>query len=267
MRVAVIQTQSFGAVADNCRRVQTLISQAAEGGAALVALPEYCCCLGPPAEIVPQAGAIYDLLVPTFSRLARELGLHLLLGSVPEPAPEPGKIYNTSLLFGPDGREVTRYRKIHLFDIHIPGKVSFQESAHVLPGRETVAVPLPALGWTVGLSICYDLRFPELFRGLVDLGAELIMVPAAFSQVTGRDHWEVLLRARAIENQVYLLAPAQAPHPDQSIRTYGRSMIIDPWGLVRARAGDGEEIIFADLDQGLLHRIRTELPCLHNRRL
>jgi len=264
---AVIQMQSSGDLAANEAQAHRLIAEAAGRGASLVALPEYFLCLGPPAAIVAQALAVDGPVVQRFCQQARELGLHLLLGTIPEPAPETGKVYNTSLLLGPDGRILARYRKIHLFDINIPGKVSFQESAHIAGGQEVVAVPLPDLGWTVGVAICYDLRFPELFRALVDRGADLIIVPAAFSQVTGRDHWETLLRARAIENQVYILAPAQYPHPDQSIKTYGRSLIIDPWGLPLARAADQQDIIYARLDHAHLQKIRSELPCLANRRL
>jgi predicted amidohydrolase len=160
-----------------------------------------------------------------------------------------------------------RYRKMHLFDINIPGKVSFRESDHILPGHDLVTLTLPEENWTVGLTICYDLRFPELFRALVNRGAEIILVPAAFSQATGKDHWETLLKARAIENQLYILAPAQYPHPDQAIKTYGRSLIIDPWGLALARADDREGIIYADLDRQHLLKLRAELPCLANRRL
>jgi predicted amidohydrolase len=267
MWAAVIQMQSVGSVAANQERARQLIAAAAARGAKLVALPEYFLCLGPPETIVAQAQALDGPVVMDFRRLAKDLGLYLLLGTIPEPAPEAGKVYNTSLLLGPDGAIAAHYRKIHLFDIAIPTKVSFQESAHVMPGREVAAVTLPDLGWTVGLAICYDLRFPELFRALVDRGAEIIILPAAFSQVTGRDHWETLLRARAIENQVYILAPAIYPHPDQSIKTYGRSLIIDPWGLSLARAADREDVIYAQLDRGYLERLRAELPCLKNRRL
>ncbi|MGQ9919726.1 MAG: carbon-nitrogen hydrolase family protein [Desulfobacca sp.] len=264
---AVVQMQSSGDLEANKARAHRLIAEAANRGARLVALPEYCLGLGPPETIVAQARALDGPVVQSFCRQAQELGLYLLLGTIPEPAPETGKVYNSSLLLGPDGRILARYRKIHLFDINIPGKVSFQESAHVVGGREVVAVPVPELGWTVGLAICYDLRFPELFRALVERGADLIIVPAAFSQVTGRDHWETLLRARAIENQVYILAPAQYPHPAQSIKTYGRSLIIDPWGLSLARAADQEDIIYARLDRQHLEKIRSELPCLTHRRL
>jgi len=267
MWVAVVQMQSVGRVEANQARACDLITTAASRGAKLVALPEYFLCLGPPETIVAQAQALDGPVVKEFSRLARELGLYLLLGSIPEPAPEAGKIYNTSLLLGPDGSLRARYRKIHLFDIAIPHKVSFQESSYVVPGREIVTASLPDLGWTVGLAICYDLRFPELFRALAARGAQIIVLPAAFSQATGRDHWETLLRARAIENQVYILAPAVFPHPDQSIKTYGRSLIIDPWGLSLARAADREDIIYAQLDRAYLEKIRAELPCLQNRRL
>lgn len=267
MWTAVIQMQSTGDLAANQARAHQLIAAAAARGARLVALPEYFLCLGPPETIVAQAQDLNGPVVRAFQDQARQLGLYLLLGSIPEIAPEPGKVYNTSLLLRPDGGILARYRKIHLFDIDIPGKVSFRESDHITPGHEVVAAPLPQVGWTVGLTICYDLRFPELFRALVDRGADLIVVPAAFSQVTGRDHWETLLRARAIENQVYILAPAQYPHPAQSIKTYGRSLIIDPWGLSLARAADREDILYTRLDRDYLQKIRAELPCLANRRL
>ncbi len=267
MWTAVIQMQSGLQAAANQTRAHHLIAEAAARGARLVALPEYFLNLGPPETIVAQAQTPDSPAVQSFAQQARELGIYLLLGTIPELAPEPGKVYNTSLLLGPDGAILARYRKIHLFDIDIPGKVRFRESAHIAAGEEVVAVTLPELGWTIGLAICYDLRFPELFRALVDRGAEVIIVPAAFSQVTGRDHWETLLRARAIENQVYILAPAQYPHPEQSLKTYGRSLIIDPWGLSLARAADREDIIYARLDRAFLMKLRAELPCLRHRRL
>jgi predicted amidohydrolase len=266
MWTAVIQMQSTADPDANRKRAHQLIQEAAGRGARLIALPEYFLCLGPPAAIVAQAQDLNGPLVQAFQAQARHLGLYLLLGTIPERSPDPTKVYNTSLLVGPDGLVLARYRKLHLFDINIPGKVNFRESDHILPGQDIVALSLPKEDWTLGLAICYDLRFPELFRALVDRGAEIILVPAAFSQVTGRDHWETLLRARAIENQVYILAPAQYPHPDQSLKTYGRSLIIDPWGLSLARAADREDIIYANLDRQYLQKIRAELPCLANRR-
>lgn len=267
MWTAVIQMQSAGDLSANQVRAQQLIAQAAAQGARFVALPEYFLGLGPPAAMVAQAQDLDGPLVQAFREQARQLSLYLLLGTIPERSPEPGKIYNTALLLGPRGDLLAAYRKIHLYDVDLPGRVTFQESAYVLPGRDPVAAALPEDPWTVGLAICYDLRFPELFRALVDRGADLILVPAAFSQATGKDHWEPLLRARAIENQVYLLAPAQSPHPAQSLKSYGRSLIVDPWGLVVARAGDREEIIYARLDRAYLLQLRAELPCLSHRRL
>jgi len=267
MWTAVIQMQSTRDRKANCARAHRLIEQAAHRGARLIALPEYFLGLGPPAALVEQAQDLDGPLLQTFRAQARELQIYLLLGTIPERAPDPAKVYNTSLLLGPEGQLLAHYRKLHLFTIDIPDKVSFQESSYILAGREVVAVTLPAEQWTVGLAICYDLRFPELFRALVDRGAEIIVVPSAFSQVTGKDHWETLLRARAIENQVYILAPALTHHPDQSLKTYGRSLIIDPWGLILAQAPDREEIIYARLDRQYLLQLRTELPCLANRRL
>ena len=232
MWTAVIQMQSTRDQKANCARAHRLIEQAAHRGARLIALPEYFLGLGPPAVLVAQAQDLDGPLLQTFRDQARQLQIYLVLGTIPERAPDPEKVYNTSLLLGPEGQILAHYRKLHLFAIDIPDKVSFQESSYILAGREVVAVTLPAEQWTVGLAICYDLRFPELFRALVDRGAEIIIVPSAFSQVTGKDHWETLLRARAIENQVYILAPALSHHPDQGLKTYGRSLIIDPWGLV-----------------------------------
>lgn len=259
--------QSTGDPGFNFERAQRLIAEAAGRGARLIALPEYFFCLGPPAAIVAQAQDLDGPLVQAFQAQARHLGIYLLMGTIPERSPEPGKVYNTAILLGPGGDILGRYRKLHLFNIDIPGKVSFREADHILAGDDLVAVTLAEADWTVGLAICYDLRFPELFRALVDRGAEIILVPAAFSQVTGKDHWETLLRARAIENQVYILAPAQYPHPDQSLKTYGRSLIIDPWGLSLARAADREDIIYTRLDRQSLHKLRSELPCLSHRRL
>ncbi|AEB09395.1 carbon-nitrogen hydrolase family protein [Desulfobacca acetoxidans] len=265
MWAAVIQMQSIGDLNYNCERAHRLVEAAAGRGAKLIALPEYFSCLGPPESIRAHAQLLDGPLVQGFQQQARDKGVFLLLGSIPERSAESEKIYNTAVLLQPSGEILACYRKIHLFDIDIPGRVRFRESDHILPGKEIIATALPGEEFTVGLTICYDLRFPELFRALVSRGAEIILTPAAFSQVTGRDHWEVLLRARAIENQTYILAPAQYPHPAQSLRTYGRSLIVDPWGVVLAQAADREDIIYADLDRRHLQRLRVELPCLASR--
>ena len=201
---------------------------------------------------------------PGARSLAASLGIHLLAGSFLEKTPE-ARAYNTSLLFSPEGEILAQYRKIHLFDIDIPGQVSIKESDTKKPGQEVVTCET-GVG-TVGLSVCYDLRFPELYRQLADNGAELICVPAAFTFPTGAAHWEPLLRARAIENQSYLIAPNQIGKNVHGFADYGNSMIIDPWGKVIARAPDKECVITAEIDREYVEKIRKELPCLAHRRL
>ncbi|HET7177775.1 MAG TPA: carbon-nitrogen hydrolase family protein, partial [Solirubrobacterales bacterium] len=192
---------------------------------------------------------------------ARELGIHLLAGSIAERGPE--KAFNTSVLIGPDGDDLAVYRKIHMFDVDVGG-VSYRESEREQGGGEIVTAPLGEL--IAGLTVCYDLRFPELYRILAVRGARVITVPSAFTLATGRDHWEVLLRARAIENQVFVLAPNQVGEAPPHHSSYGRSAIVDPWGVVLATAPDGERFVAADLDLAAQERIRASLPSLANRR-
>ena len=171
------------------------------------------------------------------------------------------------MLLGPQGQILASYRKMHLFDVELPGAAPHRESGCTQPGGEVVTAPLPGTPLVAGLAVCYDLRFPELFRALVSRGANLIFLPAAFTSRTGRDHWEVLLRARAIENFSYVVAPAQYGQHSPGRRSYGRSMIVDPWGLILAQAPDGEGVIYARLDLERLERLRREMPCLEHRRL
>jgi predicted amidohydrolase len=189
----------------------------------------------------------------------------LCAGSWLEQSPTPGRAFNTSCVFGPDGALLARYRKIHLFDVEMPGQVEVRESATRAPGTDVVVAATP-LG-TLGLSVCYDLRFPELYRRLVQHGAELLLVPSAFTFPTGAAHWEVLLRARAIENQCWVLAANQTGRSPHGFADYGNSMVVDPWGVVVARAGDGERVVVAEIDRERLRRIRRELPSLANARL
>lgn len=265
LRVSVVQINSQSDKQANLQRAGELIDQAAASGARLVALPEYVAFLGPTADF-PDVGE--TIPGPTSNFLAgkaREHGIFLLGGSFHEQTGEPGKNYNTSVLFGPDGEILARYRKIHLFDIDISGNVSANESNGIRPGDELVTATID--GHTAGLSICYDLRFPELYRLLALAGAEILFVPAAFTLFTGKDHWEVLLRTRAIENQAYVIAPGQiGKHDPNNAQCYGNSMIIDPWGTVIARASDREGIATADLDFSHLRAIRKQLPSLANRR-
>ncbi|MFP3866957.1 MAG: carbon-nitrogen hydrolase family protein [Desulfobacteraceae bacterium] len=266
MRVALVQMHSTTDVKQNRRRARQLIQEAASQQVRLVALPEHFAYMGPADEgSPPTAQTLEGPLVQEFQQLAAELGIYLLLGTFPETAPG-GQLYNTSVLLGPQGNLLARYRKIHLFDVTLPGRASYQESRYVQGGQEVVTWSLPEEGFTIGLAICYDLRFSELFRRLVDRGAEVIILPAAFTLHTGRDHWEVLLRARAIENQVYLLAPAQFGRHGPHRESYGRSLIVDPWGLILAQAPDGEGVIYANLDRQRLQQVRAHLPCLKHRR-
>ncbi len=268
MWVAAIQLNSTADIDANLARARVLVEEAARRGAKLVALPEHFAFYGPEAEMAATAAQpATGPLVTGFRELANTLGIFLLLGSFPELVPPEAKHYNTSLLLGPEGQILARYRKMHLFDVSLPGRPAYRESDFTLPGSEVVAAPLAGTPFTAGLAVCYDLRFPELFRALVARGADLLLLPAAFSSVTGRDHWEVLVRARAIENQAYVIAPAQYGANAPGRRTYGRSLIVDPWGLVLAQAPDGEGIIYVRLDHERLLRLRREFPCLSHCRL
>jgi predicted amidohydrolase len=264
MRVAMCQLNSGDDRAANLKVARELLGRAADGGADFAMLPEYVDYLGhvdgePPGE--PTSGEFASF----FAEAARELGMWVHAGSFHEPGPD-GRTYNTSLIFDRTGRLATAYRKIHLYDVDIPGRVAMRESARIAAGSD--AVTLEIEGVRFGLSICYDLRFPELYRRLaVDGDATVLLVPAAFMAHTGRDHWEVLLRARAIENQCYVLASGQIGDHEPHRTCYGRSMAVDPWGTVIAQAPDVIGVTFADLDLDRVAQIRTQVPSLANRRL
>ena len=249
----------------NLARAEALVREAAGRGARLVVLPEVFAWRGPRAEEAAVAEPIPGPTTERLAALARELAIHLSAGSLLEKTPDEPRAYNTSCLFDPHGTLVARYRKLHLFDVDLPGRVSVRESATRAPGDEVVAVPT-GLG-TLGLSVCYDLRFPELYRRLVRAGAEVLLVPSAFTFPTGAAHWEVLCRARATENQCYLIAPDQTGTSPHGFADYGESLIVDPWGRVLARASEGEGVITAEIDRAYLARVRRELPCLAHARL
>jgi predicted amidohydrolase len=263
--IAAAQMVSTPDKAHNLEAATRLVRQAAGLGARLVGLPENFSWMGAEPD---RPGAAETLDGPTLSRmaqLARELRITLLAGSILETGAPGGRLYNTSTLFGPQGERLAVYRKMHLFDVDVGDGATYHESAAVAPGMEVVAAPTEV--GRLGLSVCYDLRFPELYRRMSRDGATLLAVPAAFTLMTGKDHWEVLLRARAIENQCYVFAPAQGGrHSDKRI-TYGHAMVVDPWGLVTARASEGEGLALAPVDMELLSRIRRNLPCLQHRRL
>jgi len=264
MRVAVCQLNARDDRAQNLAVARDLLGRAASAGAELAVLPEYVDYLGP-GESAPKPEPVDGEFSAFFGAAARELGIWVHAGSFHETGPDEQRTYNTSLVFSPTGELVATYRKIHLYDVEIPGRVSYKESRSVAAGSETVVTEIAGL--PTGLSICYDLRFPELYRRLAIGGAKLIVVPAAFMLHTGRDHWEVLLRARAIESQCYVVAAGQIGDHEPRRTCFGRSMIIDPWGTVLAQAPDKVGIVTAEIDLDRLEEIRTELPSLANRRL
>ncbi len=261
---AAVQMRASPSKGENLDKAAKWIRIAAERGASLVVLPEVFNWRGKRTEEPLQAETIPGPTSERMARLAADCGLYLLAGSFLEKVGE-GQSYNTSLLLSPQGEILSRYRKIHLFDVDLPGRVSIRESDSKKPGEAVVTCPTE-LG-TLGLSICYDLRFPELYRALVSQGAEVVFVPSAFTFPTGAAHWEPLLRARAIENQVYIIAPNQIGPNVHGFADYGHSMIVDPWGKILACAPDRECLITAEIDLAYLHRVRKELPCLIHRRL
>jgi len=263
--IAAVQMASGADKAQNLATAERLVRRAAERGAVLVGLPENVAWMGPEAERTSAAEPLDGPTLAHFAALARSLGIHLLAGSVLESGAPGGRLHNTSVLFGPAGERLAVYRKMHLFDVEVGDGQTYRESEAVAPGSEVVLAETP-LG-RIGLSICYDLRFPELYRALSARGAVVLTVPSAFTLATGKDHWEVLLRARAIENQAYVLAPAQGGrHPGDRL-TYGHALVADPWGLVVARASEGEGVAVAEMDPSLLDRVRGRLPALKHRRL
>lgn len=249
----------------NLDRAEHLIRLAAARGANFVALPETFNWRGKRAEEAAAAETLEGESLARMARLARELEIHLLAGSIAESVPGRDKRFNTSALFGPDGARIAVYRKIHLFDIDLPGRVTIRESDAKMPGAEVVTAAT-AIG-KIGMSVCYDLRFPELYRRLAFGGAWIIAIPSAFTFPTGEAHWETLIRARAIENQCYVIAPAQFGPNVHGFSDYGNSMIVDPWGRVIARAPDQECVIAAPIDPEYLERVRRELPALAHARL
>jgi deaminated glutathione amidase len=263
LMAAAIQMSSTPDKAQNRETAEALIREAVSAGAELVALPELWSCHGldevyrENAEPVPGPTTVF------LGNVAGELGVYLLGGSILEGAPGAERLSNTSTFFSPNGEMTAIYRKIHLFDVKVSDK-EYLESANIAPGNEIVTAKAGAA--TLGLSVCYDVRFPELYRILALRGAEILAVPAAFTLQTGKDHWEVLLRARAVENQAFVIAPAQWGRKADGRWTYGRSMIVDPWGTVLATCSDNDGYALAVLDLDYLDRFRTEFPALANRR-
>ncbi|MBL8917026.1 MAG: carbon-nitrogen hydrolase family protein [Archangium sp.] len=264
-RIAAVQMTSGAEKAKNLEAAERLIRKAVKSGAEFVGVPENFAWMGPEPERAANAETLDGETLVRMAALAKELGVTVLAGSVLESGAPGGRCFNTSVLFGPKGERLGVYRKIHLFDVEVGDGQTYRESAAVAPGTDVVVVESPV--GKVGLSVCYDLRFPELYRKHADGGATLITVPAAFTLATGKDHWEVLLRARAIENQAYVIAPAQQGRHPKDRMTWGHAMVVDPWGLVVARASEGEGFAMAELDLEYVAKVRASLPALKHRRV
>jgi len=257
---AAIQLNSTSDEEANLERAEALVRKAAGGGATFVATPENTNFLGPHEEKVVRSQPLDGPVCARFSDLARELGIHLLLGSFNEKSDDARRCYNTSVLFGPGGDRLGAYRKIHLFDVDVSADTRFTESDTIKPGDQLVVVPTERA--TIGLSICFDLRFSWLYSELRARGAQLITVPSAFTARTGKVHWHTLLRARAIETQSWVVASAQVgAHDDEGLReSYGHSLIVDPWGTVVADAGDTPGLAVAEVDLDRLREVRAAIP-------
>jgi predicted amidohydrolase len=248
----------------NLVQAEELIDLAVRQGAELVALPENFPFLGEEQDKLAQADTIAQESEKFLRTMAQRFQITLLGGGFPVPVSN-GKVYNTALLVGPNGEELARYEKVHLFDVNVPDGNTYQESGTVVAGMRMPPVhPSKELG-NLGLSVCYDVRFPELYRHLSQMGAEVLFVPAAFTAYTGKDHWQVLLQARAIENTCYVIAPAQTGRHYAMRQTHGHAMIIDPWGQVLADAGDQPGVAIAEITPTRLEQVRRQMPCLQHR--
>ena len=263
LKMAAVQMNSRDDKAVNLDAALGLIDRAAAAGARFVALPEVWTYLGPADGNRRHAEPIPGPTVELLAERARRHRIYLHAGSMYELRAGESLVRNTTAVLAPDGQLIATYSKIHMFDVVLDGVASYEESATVAPGDELVTFDVD--GVTVGLAICYDLRFPELFRILALRGADVIVLPAAFTMTTGKDHWEVLLRARAIENGVYMVAPAQIGQHPPGNWCYGRSLIVDPWGTVLATAPDLETVVVADIDLDQVQRVRRQVPSLANR--
>jgi deaminated glutathione amidase len=265
LTVAAVQLASGSDVSRNVDEAERLVDEAADRGANYVQLPEYFNFLGPFSGF---AGAAEEIPGPTTTRmakLAKARALTVHLGSLLERSPEEGRLYNTSVVIGPTGDIVATYRKIHLFDVNVPGAIVHRESDIIAPGHEMVVARFDA--FRLGLSVCFDLRFAELYRELALAGAEVVAIPAAFNAVTGAAHWDLLVRARAIENHVFVVAAAQVGTTDEGIATYGHSLIVDPWGEVLAEGNaDKSEVLVATLDLNEVDRRRAQIAVMDFRR-
>ncbi len=266
LRLAAVQMCSRNDLEDNLQRATDRIREAADSGSDVVALPENFAFMGSDAERAEVAQGLDGEILGTLKALAREKAINILCGSflVRSSDESDDRPTNTSVFLDRKGKEAAVYHKIHLFDVSLTDGASYRESEYIRPGDEPVTVRRE--GVTFGLTICYDLRFPELYRRLARKGAQVIFVPAAFTMVTGKEHWMPLLQARAIESQVYVVAPAQFGRHDAKRQTHGHSAIVDPWGAVLAQAPERECVIYADFDAEYLEEVRRRIPILAHER-
>ncbi len=264
MRVAAVQMNVGERKSDNVALALALIDEAAARGARFIVLPELMTYHGSPSRYPEVAEPVPGATSERLAAKAREHGCYIHGGSLVEPGPTDGLYYNTSYVLDPSGSVSAVYRKVHLFDVAVSKEVSTRESESIAPGDVLVAVELPEL--VVGMSICFDLRFPELYRALAAAGAQVLVVPAAFREITGRAHWESLVRARAIENHAYVVAAAQGGIAGGNVAMHGHSMIVDPWGAVLEELPDGDGVIVAEIDAAEVRRRREQIPVLGARR-
>lgn len=261
---AAIQMTSAPDLEKNLVQAEEFVELAVRQGAELVSLPENFSFLGEEKDKLAQAEAIAQASEKFLKTMAQRFQITILGGGFPVPV-EGGKVYNTALLIDPSGTELARYEKVHLFDVNLPDGNTYRESSTVMAGTRIPPIyPSKELG-TVGLSVCYDVRFPELYRHLSQMGADILFVPAAFTAYTGKDHWQVLIQARAIENTCYIIAPAQTGNHYGLRHTHGHAMIVDPWGVILADAGDKPGVVIAQIDPARLEQVRRQMPCLRHR--
>jgi deaminated glutathione amidase len=261
---AAVQMNSLPNLQKNLAQAEELIELAVKRGAELVTLPENFSFLGDEAAKQQQAATIATESEKFLRRMAQKFQVTILGGGYPVPTSN-GKVYNTALLVDPNGQEVGRYEKTHLFDVLIPDGETYQESSMVLAGQKLPDLYHSEELGNLGLSVCYDVRFPELYRHLSKQGADVIFVPAAFTAYTGKDHWQVLLQARAIENTCYVVAPAQTGKHNPTRQSHGHAMIVDPWGVVLADAGEDTGVAIAEINPARLAQVRRQMPSLNHR--
>jgi predicted amidohydrolase len=262
---AAIQMTSVPNLAQNLEQAEKLIQLAVQRGAKLVGLPENFSFMGEVNDKLAQVEEISVTSEKFLKQMAQQFKITILGGGFPVLTDDKSKVYNTAVLVDPSGQEIIYYQKIHLFDVNVPDGNSYQESSTVVPGKNLPSVYCSSELGNIGVSICYDVRFPELYRHIVDKGGDIIFVPAAFTAFTGKDHWQVLLQARAIENTSYIIAPAQTGLNYGQRQTYGHAMIVDPWGVILADAGHQPGVAIAEINPERLQQVRSQMPSLQHR--